>query len=82
MNGGLPMGVDRGKWPLVMQLGLWGLPTRGAAWGFFWLSVVIALACVGMGFVNPFFFVGGLTATAALWYYLAIRWVDRNSRWG
>ena len=64
-----------------MQLGLWGLPSRRAAWVFFWLSLALAVASVAYGFIDWRFFSGGILFFAALWYYLAIRWVDQNSTW-
>lgn len=73
--------VDRSKWPMMVRLGLWGLSTRGAAWACFWLALAIAAGCVAYGFVEPRAFGGGLMVLAALWYYLAIRWVDQHSRW-
>jgi hypothetical protein len=75
------MSVDRNKWPTMVWLGLWGLPNRVAAWAFFWLSLAIAAGCIAYGFVRPLAFVGALMVFAALWYYLAIRWVDRYSSW-
>jgi hypothetical protein len=77
----MAMGVDRSTWPVMVQLGLWGLPTRGAAWGCFWFSLAVAAGCVAYGFVDWRFHVGGLMAFAALWYYLSIRWVDRHGSW-
>jgi hypothetical protein len=73
--------VDRTAWPVWVRLGLWGLPNRASAWVFFWLSVALAAGCVGYGFVEWPFFIGGVLLFAALWYYQAIRWVDRHSRW-
>ncbi len=75
------MGVDRGNWPILVRVGLWGLPNRATAWAFFWLSLVVTACCVAYGFINPFGFIGGLLVFAALWYYLSIRWVDRHSHW-
>ena len=75
------MSVDRSKWPMMVRLGLWGLPNRFAAWAFFWLSLAIAAGCVAYGFVNPLAFIGGQMVFAALWYYLSIRWVDLHSSW-
>jgi hypothetical protein len=75
------MSVDRSRWPIMVRMGLWGLPNRESAWVFFWISTIAAAGCVAYGFVNPRFFIGGLLVFAALWYYLAIRWVDRNDRW-
>jgi hypothetical protein len=75
------MGVDRSTWPVMVRLGLWGLPTRGAAWAFFWLSIAIAVGFVAYGLVDRRFFAGGIMVFAALWYYLCIRWVDHHSTW-
>jgi hypothetical protein len=75
------MGVDRDDWPVLVRMGLWGLPSRALAWAFFWLSLAITAACIAYGFINPVGFVGGLLVFAAFWYYLSIRWVDRHGRW-
>ena len=72
---------DRDDWPFVVRLGLWGLPNRTSAWACFWLSIVIAIACVAYGFIDARFFPVGVMALAAVWYYLSIRWVDENRRW-
>jgi len=66
--------------PAWVKFGLWGLPNRGAAWACFWLSV--ALSLVGAyGFVDRRFFGFGALVFAALWYWLAIRWVDEHGGW-
>ena len=75
------MAVNRDTWPELVQLGLWGIPSRRAAWAFVWLCLAIAVGCVAYGFVNPLFFAGGLLVFAALWYFLSILWVDKNSSW-
>lgn len=75
------MSGDRSRWPVMVRLGLWGLPSRGWAWVFFWVCVVIGAGGVVYGLVNPPFFIGSILLFAALWYYLAIRWVDRHSGW-
>lgn len=77
----IPMESDRRKWPTLVRVGLWGIPNRLAAWACFWLSLAIAVGCVAYGFVNPRGLLGGLMVFAALWYYLSIRWVDRNGAW-
>ena len=71
----------QGNRPYWVLIALWGLPNRALAWACFWLSVAITVACVAFGFVDRRFFVGVIMAGAALWYYLAIRWVDRRGRW-
>jgi len=76
------MASDRSGWPILVQVGLWGLPTRGSAWGFFWFSMALVIASIPCGFlIHPICFLGVLMVLAALWYYLSIRWVDQNSRW-
>lgn len=76
------MAADRSTWPLFVWLGLWGLSTRASAWFFFWLSMACAAAAIPAGMmVHPYFFAGIFLVFAALWYYLAIRWVDRNGSW-
>ncbi len=67
--------------PLWVKLGLWGLPTRASAWAFFWLSWGITVGCVAYGFWDRRFFFGGLLVLAALWYFLAIKWVDQHGSW-
>ena len=75
------MKVDRSKWPSLVRLGLWGIPTRKFAWVFVFLSVVLAVSFVAFGFLEPRLKIGGLFVFAALAYYLSIRWVDQNSSW-
>jgi hypothetical protein len=70
--------VQRPSWVL---LAVWGLPTRASVWAFVWLSLALAIGCVVYGFWNPIFFFGALLVFSALWYYAAIRWIDRNDRW-
>lgn len=70
-----------GERPLWVKIGLWGLPHRAGAWAFFWLSLVLAFACVVYGFRDARFFAGGLLLFAAVWYYFSIRWVDQHDRW-
>ena len=67
--------------PLWVKFALWGLAGRESAWAFFWLSITIAVGCIAYGFVDSQFFVGSVVLFAALWYFLAIRWVDGNGKW-
>jgi hypothetical protein len=43
-----------------------------------WPATAVGIA---YGFVNPLGILGGLLVLAALWYYLAIRWVDEHGNW-
>ena len=63
--------------PLYVTLGLYGLKTRKAAMIFVWISIALAL-------VLPLLFeiyFGPLCLLAALWYWLAIKWMDANDGW-
>ena len=70
--------IERPWW---VKMGLWGLPTRGSAWAFFWLSLVLAVGCVIYGFTDPRFLWGAGLVFATWWYYASIRWVDQHDRW-
>src|SRR5258708_2935451 len=66
---------------LWVKLGLWKIPSRGAAWSFCWLAVAIAIGCTACGFMDRRFFLGGLMAVAALWQSISIRRVDGHGGW-
>lgn len=75
------MSVDRRKWPSMVRIGLWGVRNRAMAWAFAGGSVLLAIVCFALSSKDPRFFGGVAFLFAALWYYLAIRWVDRHDQW-
>jgi len=62
--------------PLWVIVGLWGLGTRSVAWAFVVLSILVAT-----GAIILWSWLGAMIYLAALWYWLAIRWVDKNDSW-
>jgi hypothetical protein len=62
--------------PLWVTIGLWGLATRSVAFSF----VVISILCA-VGSIAYWTWWGALLFLSALWYWLAIRWVDQNDSW-
>lgn len=62
--------------PLWVAVGLWGLKTRAVAWAFFVLSILVAT-----GWMMYWSWSGAIIYLAAVWYFLAIRWVDKHSAW-
>lgn len=62
--------------PLWVAVGLWGLKTRAVAWAFVVLSMLVAT-----GSIIYWSWLGAIMYLAAVWYFLAIRWVDENSAW-
>jgi hypothetical protein len=74
--------VDRKSWPFLVHWGLLGIPDRQTAWALILFCLALTVAGVLYGWLtNPIGYMGCLMIVAAVWYYLAIRWVDRNSRW-
>jgi hypothetical protein len=69
------------KRPIWVAIGLWGLPRRGWAMFFLGLSVLCALGFAIAGIWHTRAWGGLVFALVALWYWLAIRWVDRNGTW-
>ena len=67
--------------PWWVRVGLWKISGRSSAWLYVWLSVALALACIVAGLWDRRFFAGTLCLLAALWYLLAIRWVDQHGGW-
>jgi hypothetical protein len=80
--------------PLWVKVALWGVPNRAVAWALFWLCVAVAPVFFVISFWNPFlvffwfgtwdpifFFLGVYFVLVALWYWLAIRWVDQHGGW-
>ena len=73
--------VDRTKWPAWVRIPLWGLDSRQSAMVFLWVSIVLTLIFVVLTFFKPVFIAGTVMVIAVIGYHLAIRWVDKNSRW-
>ncbi len=64
------------KRPLLVRLGLWGLKTRRSALVFMWLCIIGAVVLGALKF-----WLGPLLILAALWYWYALTWVDKNGGW-
>jgi hypothetical protein len=62
--------------PLIVRLGLLGLKTRQAALAFMWISIIGAVMSVALKF-----WLGSLLLLAALWYWYALTWEDKNGGW-
>jgi hypothetical protein len=68
--------------PLLVHVGLLGIGSRSAAFGFFWACIVLIAISAAYGFADHRWF-GGVIGfgLAAGWYLYAIRWVDKHSSW-
>src|SRR5690348_11043248 len=75
---------DKPKPPLWIQIGTWGVPTRGLAWAYVWLCLVLAVGCFAYTFMHKrFSYVGPISSPlfllAALLYYATLRWRDKHN---
>ena len=76
------MSADRGQWPMWVRFGLWKVPSARAANAYRFFSGLIAVGAGIAGFQSPrFFLVAAAMGAAALWYWLAARWVERHGGW-
>lgn len=72
----------RADWPWWVRFSLWGIRSRSAAWASFSLAVTFGLLCAFLTVaVHRIFAVGMGFFVGALWYRLAISWVDRRNGW-
>jgi hypothetical protein len=70
------------RYPLWVKISLFGVPGRHGMWAFVVLSLALAIASAVYGFRDSrFFYASPAFLVAALLYWLAIRWVDRNGSW-
>lgn len=67
--------------PLYVKIGLWMINTRKTAMTYFWLSILLAVISALLGIQDRAYCAGLLFLLPALWYWLAIRWVDKNAKW-
>jgi hypothetical protein len=63
--------------PKFIKLTLWGINSRASAMTFLVLSLVLA---VGAAFLSETI-IAILFAMAAAFYFVGMRWVDKNANW-
>ncbi|MBK7993200.1 MAG: hypothetical protein IPK14_07160 [Blastocatellia bacterium] len=72
------------KKPLWVKLAVSGLSSRITAWICFWLSILlmasVAIYTIWLGWTQGSL-LSILFIVAPIWYYLAIKWMDRNDQW-
>lgn len=70
--------TNRPKW---VKLALWGVPNRIAAWLCFWFTLQIVVSLIIYSFWEPLFLISIIFIIGPIWYYLAIKWVDKKGKW-
>lgn len=64
------------KKPILVSLGLWAIHKRGIALTYMWLCIAAAVVSAWFSFLP-----GTGLLLAALWYWYAVRWMDKNQGW-
>jgi len=67
--------------PRWVQWAVWGIENRTVVWMMFWVTAALPVAWVIWGFTERRFFAGIALFGAALWYVLAIKWMDAHDQW-
>ena len=66
--------------PSLVYWGLWGIRSRAVAVGFLMLSLLLTLLVVYVSvMLNNYKYL--IFVLAPLWYWYAIKWVDKNASW-
>jgi hypothetical protein len=72
------------KKPIWVKLAISGLSSRITAWICFWLSILlmasVAIYTIWLGWLQGSL-LSILFIVAPVWYYLAIKWMDKNNQW-
>jgi len=70
----------RRAWPWWVRLAFWGVATSTQAWMYLWISVGVTAFCFfgGLTYDRWLLLAVPLFALAAVWYYRALRWVQRS----
>ena len=83
------MKPDRSNWPLFVRFSLTWVPSRRAAWIYFWFCIYLAMAGTSVGVFGMLYgpeilsicSIFSLFAFSAYCYYYSIHWVDENGSW-
>lgn len=67
--------------PLYVTIGLLMIYSKKTALIYFWLCMFLSTISAVLGFFNTIYFWGLGFLLSALWYWLCIKWVDKNSSW-
>lgn len=66
--------------PYWVYLGLWGIKTRKVAMGYFIVALLLSAIIVPASiYYNDLFY--SIFVVVPVWYWLSIKWVDKNSTW-
>lgn len=71
--------------PLWVSLGLANISTRKGALTLFWACLAFATACIPLAYTGWVAWIdwswAAVMLLCSMWYWLCIRWMDRNAAW-
>lgn len=66
--------------PTWAYWGLWGINSRKAALGYFVGTLILSLVIIPFGImIKDYTFL--VFPVVPLWYWLALKWADKNAAW-
>ena len=68
--------------PLWVFLGLSSIETRKGALILFWSCFIFTIICIPLSYYLKDWSWLAVMILCSLWYWLCIRWVDKNHIWG
>lgn len=72
---------DKPKTPLWVSLGLANIETRKGAMILFWSALAFSVFSIPLSYYLDDWSWAAFMFPIALWYWLCIQWMDRNSAW-
>jgi hypothetical protein len=68
--------------PLWVFLGLSSIETRKGALILFWSCFIFSIFCIPLAYYLKDWSWAAVMFPCSLWYWLCIKWVDKNHVWG
>jgi hypothetical protein len=67
--------------PIWVFLGLMNIETRKGALILFWCSFAFAIFCIPLSLYLEDWSWAAMMFPVTLWYWMSMKWVDKNSSW-
>jgi hypothetical protein len=71
----------RDNMPIWVFLGLLNIESKKGALILVWACFLIAVACIPISYYLDDWSWAGMMFAITPWYWLSMRWVDKNSSW-
>jgi hypothetical protein len=71
----------RDNMPLWVFLGLLNIESKKGALILVWACVAVSIICIPVSYYYDDWSYAGMMFAITPWYWLSMRWVDKNSSW-